>query len=66
MEKNTENTVYIRTADGSLAPFDNIQDASLELARALRLRWGAAARRACSIALSDPIDERRQAAKSHK
>jgi len=58
-------TVYIRTADGSLAPFDTIEAASAELGRALRLRWSATLRARMATAPQDEdiIDARRQAVK---
>lgn len=58
-------TVYIRTADGSLTPFNSIEDASAELGRALRLRWSAALRARMGTApqSEDIIDARRQAVK---
>jgi hypothetical protein len=61
-----KHTVYIRAADGSMAPFDSIREASAELGRALRIRWSSATRTARGEALTDPIEERRQSAKSTK
>jgi hypothetical protein len=58
-------TVYIRNADGTLTPFNSIQDASAELGRALRLRWSATlrARMATAPQGEDIIDARRQSVK---
>lgn len=57
--------VYIRNADGTFSAFEDIQSASQELGRSLRLRWASALRARMAVApqADDIIDARRQSAK---
>jgi hypothetical protein len=42
--KSARFVVAVNTGDDTLSPFDDIQTASAELGRALRLRWSASFR----------------------